>query len=85
MYVVLIMSMYWVTEALPLAITSLLPVVLFPMLKILEINQTTMSYMKETMFMCIGGIIMALAVEYCNLHKRLALKVISIIGCGQRR
>lgn len=85
MYVVLIMAMYWVTEALPLPITSLLPVVLFPMLGILDINKTTMAYMKETMFMFIGGIIMALAVEYCNLHKRLALKVLSIIGCSQRR
>jgi solute carrier family 13 (sodium-dependent dicarboxylate transporter), member 2/3/5 len=44
-----------------------------------------MMYMKETMLMFIGGIIIALAVEFCNLHKRVALKVISIIGCSQRR
>ncbi|XP_058830398.1 protein I'm not dead yet [Topomyia yanbarensis] len=85
MYVVLIMSMYWVTEALPLPITSMLPIVLFPVLGVLSTDRTTMMYMKETMLMFIGGIIIALAVEYCNLHKRVALKVISIIGCSQRR
>ncbi|XP_053683713.1 protein I'm not dead yet-like [Sabethes cyaneus] len=85
MYVVLIMSFYWVTEALPLAITSMLPIVLFPLLGVLDTDRTTMMYMKETMLMFIGGIIIALAVEYCNLHKRVALKVISIIGCSQRR
>ncbi|XP_058457407.1 protein I'm not dead yet-like [Malaya genurostris] len=85
MYVVLIMAMYWVTEALPLPITSMLPIVLFPVLGVLSTDRTTMMYMKETMLMFIGGIIIALAVEFCNLHKRVALKVISIIGCSQRK
>lgn len=44
-----------------------------------------MMYMQETMLMFIGGLIIALAVEHCNLHKRVALKVISLIGCSQRR
>jgi solute carrier family 13 (sodium-dependent dicarboxylate transporter), member 2/3/5 len=105
MYVVLVMSIYWVTEAMPLPVTSMLPIVLFPLLGILvssliahlrhcdsvnsfslkETDRTCMMYMKETMLMFIGGIIIALAVEFCNLHKRVALKVISIIGCSQRR
>uniref|UniRef100_A0A182PTK9 Citrate transporter-like domain-containing protein n=1 Tax=Anopheles epiroticus TaxID=199890 RepID=A0A182PTK9_9DIPT len=85
MFVVLTMSMYWVTEALPLPVTSMLPIVLFPVLGVLETDRTCMMYMKETMLMFIGGIIIALAVEYCNLHKRVALKVISVIGCSQRR
>ncbi|XP_058831962.1 protein I'm not dead yet-like [Topomyia yanbarensis] len=84
-YVVLIMAMYWVTEALPLAITSMIPVVLFPVLGILDTDRTTMMYMKETMLMFIGGIIIALAIEFCNLHKRVALKVISIVGCSHRK
>lgn len=41
--------------------------------------------MKDTMLMFIGGIIIALAVEHCNLHQRVALKVISVIGCSQRK
>lgn len=85
MFVVLTMSFYWVTEALPLPVTSMLPIVLFPVLGVLETDRTCMMYMKETMLMFIGGIIIALAVEYCNLHKRVALKVISVIGCSQRR
>lgn len=85
MFVVLIMSMYWVTEAIPLPVTSMLPMVLFPLLGILDTDRTCMMYMKETMLMFIGGIIIALAVEFCNLHKRVALKVISMIGCSQRR
>lgn len=44
-----------------------------------------MMYMKDAMLMFIGGLIVALAVQYCNLHKRVALKVISIIGCSQRK
>lgn len=44
-----------------------------------------MMYMKETMVMFIGGLVLAQAVEFCNLHKRMALKVISIIGCSQRK
>lgn len=85
MFVVLIMSMYWVTEAIPLPVTSMLPMVLFPLLGVLDTDRTCMMYMKETMLMFIGGIIIALAVEFCNLHKRVALKVISLIGCSQRR
>ena len=48
-------------------------------------DRTCMMYMKETMLMFIGGIMIALAVEHCNLHKRVALKVIQLIGCSQRR
>lgn len=52
---------------------------------ILDTDRVCMMYMKETMIMFIGGLILAQAVEYCNLHKRVALKVISIVGCSQRR
>ncbi|XP_058830135.1 protein I'm not dead yet-like [Topomyia yanbarensis] len=85
LYVVIVMSLLWVTEALPLPITSMLPLVLFPLMGILSTSQTCMVYMKEPIIMFIGGIVLALAIEYCNLHKRVALKVISVIGCSQRR
>jgi sodium-dependent dicarboxylate transporter 2/3/5 len=85
MFVVLLMSIYWVTEALPLPITGMLPMVLFPVFGILSSDQVCMMYLKETMVMFLGGIMIALAVEYCNLHKRVALRVIRIIGCSQRR
>lgn len=85
LYVVIVMSLLWVTEALPLPITSMLPIVLFPLMGILSTSKTCMVYMKEPVVMFIGGIILALAIEYCNLHKRVALKVIDLIGCSQRR
>ncbi|XP_059611185.1 protein I'm not dead yet-like [Phlebotomus argentipes] len=85
MFVVLLMSVYWVTEALPVAITAMMPMVLFPIMGVLETDRTCMMYLKETVVMLIGGVIIALAIEYSNLHKRVALKVISLIGCSQRR
>lgn len=85
LYVVILMTIFWCAEALPLPITSMLPIVLFPLLGILDTDTTCMMYMKDTMLMFIGGLIIALAVEFCNLHQRVALKVISIIGCSQRR
>lgn len=59
--------------------------VAFPLMDILDTDRVCMMYMKETMVMFIGGLVLAQAVEYCNLHKRMALKVISIIGCSQRK
>lgn len=74
-----------VTEAIPLPITGMIPMVAFPLMDILDTDRVCMMYMKETMVMFIGGLVLAQAVEYCNLHKRVALKVISIVGCSQRR
>lgn len=85
LYVVCVMTIYWVTEALPLPITGMIPIVAFPVMGILGTNATCMNYMKETLVMFIGGLVLAQAVEYCNLHKRLALKVIQTVGCSQRK
>lgn len=85
MYVVLVMAVFWVTEAVPLAVTSMIPPVAFPILGILDTDDTCTVYFKETMLMFIGGIIIALSVEFSNLHKRIAFKVISIIGCTPRK
>ncbi|XP_053689379.1 protein I'm not dead yet-like [Sabethes cyaneus] len=85
LYVVIVMSSLWVTEALPLPITSMLPIVLFPLMGILSTSETCVVYMKEPIIMFVGGVVLALAIEYCNLHKRVALKVIAMIGCSQRR
>lgn len=85
LYIVMTMTIYWVTEAIPLPITGMIPMVAFPLMDILDTDRVCMMYMKETMVMFIGGLILAQAVEYCNLHKRVALKVISIVGCSQRR
>eukprot|EP00094_Tigriopus_californicus_P006409 TCALIF_06173-PA protein Name:"Similar to SLC13A3 Solute carrier family 13 member 3 (Homo sapiens)" AED:0.13 eAED:0.13 QI:20/0.83/0.57/1/0.66/0.57/7/149/576 len=83
-YVVIIMAGYWVTEALPLPVTSLIPIVLFPFLGIMSTNDTAIFYLNSTNFMFIGGLIMAIAIEKSGLHERLALKVLTLTGSNIR-
>lgn len=79
-YVVLLMILYWMTEALPLAVTSLLPVALFPLLGVMDTEKVSITYLKEANMMFFGGLVIAIAVEHCNLHKRIALRVMMICG-----
>ncbi len=75
-----LMAFLWISEALPLGVTSLLPIVLFPFLGILDGKAISNAYINYVIFLFIGGFIMALAMEKWNLHKRIALKVLSIVG-----
>ncbi|XP_055854338.1 protein I'm not dead yet-like [Episyrphus balteatus] len=85
MYLLLVMSIFWVTEALPLYVTSMIPIVAFPIMGIMSSDETCRLYFGDTLVMFMGGIMVALAVEYSNLHKRLALRVIQYVGCSPRR
>jgi sodium-dependent dicarboxylate transporter 2/3/5 len=80
-----LMATWWVTEALPLSATALLPLVLFPMLGILDGKQVSTTYMNHIIFIFIGGFVMALAMEKWNLHKRIALKILMIVGVSPGR
>lgn len=77
-------AIWWVTEAIPIAATSLLPIVLFPLSGALELKATTASFGHRYIFLYIGGFILAIAIQRWNLHKRIALKIISLIGTNVR-
>lgn len=85
LYVLIVMSVYWTTEAIPLAITSMLPIVLFPLLGILDTFATCRSYMSEATMMFLGGLIIAMALQHSELHTRFALIIISWIGCSPKK
>ncbi|MBT8195065.1 MAG: SLC13/DASS family transporter [Bacteroidia bacterium] len=74
------MVTWWITEAVPIPVTSLLPILLFPMLGILDIKESTASYAHPIIFLFLGGFLIALALEKRNLHKRFALSLIKITG-----
>ncbi|NMM49074.1 SLC13 family permease [Marinigracilibium pacificum] len=79
------MAIWWISEALPIAVTALLPIVLFPIYNISEINEITSSYGHKYIFLYIGGFLIAIAVEKWNLHKRIALTIINFIGTDFKR
>jgi sodium-dependent dicarboxylate transporter 2/3/5 len=73
-------AIWWVTEAIPIPATSLLPIVLFPLSGAISIGQTTASYGHKMVFLYMGGFMIALAMEKWNLHKRIALTIIQFVG-----
>jgi sodium-dependent dicarboxylate transporter 2/3/5 len=79
------MGIWWVTEALPIPVTSIIPIVLFPLLNIMPTGQVTINYGHHLIFLFLGGFIIALTIERWNLHKRIALRIIHLIGTNQRK
>ncbi len=79
------MGVWWLTEAVPLPVTSLLPLVFFPLLGVMKSKAVASLYMNDTVFLFIGGFIVALAMEKWNLHRRIAILVVLAIGGGAKR
>ena len=78
-------AVWWITEAIPIAVTALLPLVLFPLSGGLELSATSGSFGHKYVFLYMGGFIIAIAIEKWNLHRRIALNIINLIGSDVRK
>jgi len=83
--VALFMAFWWITEAIPIYATALLPMVLFPLLGILPARETAINYGHDLILMMISGFFLAKAIESQNLHKRIALVLIRALGTSRPR
>jgi sodium-dependent dicarboxylate transporter 2/3/5 len=78
--VIALMATWWMTQALPLTVTALVPFLAFPLLGIMNATETAASYYSPILFLVLGGAIIALAIERTGLHSRLALGIVSRSG-----
>jgi solute carrier family 13 (sodium-dependent dicarboxylate transporter), member 2/3/5 len=78
--VTVLMAVWWVSEAIPIPATALLPIVLFPLLNVSSVGAATAPFANPIIYLFMGGFIIALAMEKSNLHRRIALNVIRTVG-----
>ena len=78
--VLVLMAIWWATEALPVAVTALLPLALFPLLNVVDFQSAADPYANKNIYLFLGGFILALGIESSGLHKRMALKMILTVG-----
>ena len=78
-------AIWWITEALPIAVTALLPIVLFPLSGGMDLASTSAAFGHKFIFLIMGGFIIAIAIEKWNLHKRIALNIIYFIGTDVKK
>lgn len=83
--IALLMALWWITEAVPLAATALLPVALFPLFGIVDGKAVSSIYFNHMIFLFIGGFLMAFAMERWNLHRRIALRILIFFGVSPGR
>jgi sodium-dependent dicarboxylate transporter 2/3/5 len=82
---VALMGCWWIGESLPLGVTALVPLVAFPMLKILPVSKVAPTYTNHYVFLLLGGFFIALAMQRWNLHTRIALWIIRLVGTSATR
>jgi sodium-dependent dicarboxylate transporter 2/3/5 len=75
-----LMAVWWITEAIPIAATALLPIVLFPPLGVATVAATTAPYANPVIYLFLGGFLIAMALERCGLHRRMATAVLGVVG-----
>lgn len=83
--VAVLMAVWWLSDAIPMGATSLLPLLLFPLLGIGEIRAFTSSYAHPNIFLFMGGFMIAMSMQKWQLHERIALNIISLVGDGTKR
>ena len=79
------MAIWWITECLPLAVTALLPIAVFPLLGVMTVRQATAPFANEVVFLYLGGFLIAAALQHWRAHERIALAVIGRVGTDSRR
>jgi sodium-dependent dicarboxylate transporter 2/3/5 len=80
-----LMITWWVTEALPMPVVALLPLIFFPLLGISSMKETAAPYANEVIFLFMGGFMLGLAIEKWNLHRRIALNIVRLTGTSGDR
>lgn len=83
--VTVLMATWWVTEAIPIAATALVPVALFPLLGVMDSRSVVVQYANQNVYLFMGGFFIAMAMQKWNLHRRIALRIIRLVGCSPRR
>lgn len=79
------MITWWITEAIPMPAVAIMPLVLFPLLGIAKISEAAAPYANEVVFLFMGGFMIGLGIEKWNLHRRIALSIVSLTGTGGDR
>jgi solute carrier family 13 (sodium-dependent dicarboxylate transporter), member 2/3/5 len=79
------MLFWWTSRVVPIALTSLIPIVVFPLLNILDLKSTALNYSNPVIFLFFGGFVLGIAIEKWGLHKRIALSIIKASGVSPSR
>jgi sodium-dependent dicarboxylate transporter 2/3/5 len=83
--IAVLMAVWWATEAIPVAVTALLPLALFPLMDVTSFESAAVPYANKNIYLFLGGFILALGIENSGLHKRIALKMILAVGSSGAR
>ncbi len=80
-----LMAVWWICESIPLAATALIPLVAFPVMKVTPAREVAASYASPEIFLFMGGFFLAVAIQRWGLHRRIALAIVSLVGCRGER